>query len=309
MKLKIFTLLIMMLAQACNKSTCGPECQEAEEESVVSGAQTSTPPVITTTQAQTFPYCTTEGQGNCIVDGVRFKAVQPADIDPWDIRVGKTVAGVSGKLKVNCRNRIRSTVFNYDGDIAFIGNGSHTSGVTLDIWDTIDDYNNNVSGLPPDIALEWGSETDCAGVEISAGDDNVWKDVTTTTSGNTSNCAVDTARCTMQDKISGLWWSKLQSPSAQVTWSSAWTICINLSHNGKDDWRLPTQKELMSAYNSGIRSAASTNWISESLVNNSFWSGSTQAFSGSSAWSVNLAYGNAYGFYSKGSTYRVVCVR
>jgi hypothetical protein len=297
-KLKIFTLLIMMLVQACNKSTCGPECQEAEEESVVSGAQTSTPPVITTTQAQTFPYCTTEGQGNCIVDGVRFKAVQPADIDPWDIRVGKTVAGVSGKLKVNCRNRIRSTAFNYDGDIAFIGNGSHTSGVTLDIWDTIDDYNNNVSGLPPDIALEWGSETDCTGVEISAGDDNVWKDVTTTIAAESSSCTIDSGRCTMLDKITGLWVSKIQTPGTGLSWDAAWRKCLELSHNAKDDWRLPTQKELLAIYLHGARSVASSNWISATKMAENFWSGTTVSSDPAYAYDVGLARSSVRNIYT-----------
>lgn len=308
-KLIFLTLSLIILASACNKSTCGPECVEAEENPVVSGAQTSTPSVIATIPAQTIPYCTTEGQGNCIVDGVRFKAVQPADIDPWDIRVGKTIAGVSGKLKVNCRNHIRSTAFNYDGDVAFIGNGSHTTGVTLDIWDTIDDLNGNASGIPQEIPSDWTSDTACGGVESSPGDSNMWKDVTTTISGDPSTCSVDATRCTMQDKVSGLSWSKIQTPSSQVIWSSAWAICLNLSHNGSDDWRLPTQKELTGAYNNGIRSAASTNWISQSLMNNSFWSGSSNSSGGSGAWSVNLAYGHAYHFNGKITNYHVVCVR
>jgi hypothetical protein len=38
----------------------------------------------------------------------------------WDVRVGVTVNGVTGKLKVNCRNRVGSA-FNYDGAISGIG--------------------------------------------------------------------------------------------------------------------------------------------------------------------------------------------
>jgi hypothetical protein len=33
------------------------------------------------------------------------------DIDPWDLRVGVTAGGVTGKLKVNCRNRVKKSVF------------------------------------------------------------------------------------------------------------------------------------------------------------------------------------------------------
>jgi hypothetical protein len=90
--------LLMLLAAGCNKSTCGEECAEDEESPVVSGTQGYSPVTTTTTQTLTVPYCTTEGQSNCIVDGVNFKTIKPSNIDPWNIRVGKAVAGVSGKL-------------------------------------------------------------------------------------------------------------------------------------------------------------------------------------------------------------------
>jgi hypothetical protein len=234
-------------------------------------------------------------------------AATPVAPDPWDVRVGKNINGVQGKLKVNCRNRVRSTVFNYDGAIGSIPQSGVTSGTAIDIWDTIDDYNNNVSGLPPSVVTVWGNNTDCGGVEVTAGDDNVWKDVTTTAAGAASNCATDGARCTMQDKITGLWWSKLQTSAA---WNVAWSNCQSLNHNGQTGWRLPTQKELMEAYTHGIRSAARTDtaWMTEANMHNWFWSGSSVSYDTDYAWIVYLASGTT-GHYAKLNPGQVVCVR
>ncbi len=179
------------------------------------------------------------------------------------------------------------------------------SPTSVDIWDTIDDYNNNVSGLPPSVVTAWGNNTDCGGVETTAGDDNVWKDVTTTAAGAASNCATDGARCTMQDKITGLSWSKLQT---SAIWNVAWSNCQSLNYSGQTGWRLPTQKELMEAYTHGIRSAARTNWMTEANMNNGFWSGSSMSLGTTNAWYVNLANGST-SLNLKGTPNQVVCVR
>jgi hypothetical protein len=248
--------------------------------------------------------------------GITGNVTAGASPNAWDLRAGVTVGSVTGKLKVNCRNRVRSAVYNYDGAIGSIGTSGVSSGTAIDIWDTIDDYNNNVSGLPPSVVPGWENNA-CGGVDdpsLSTDDDNVWKDVTTTSGGATSNCATDAARCTMQDKITGLWWTKTQS---NVTWDAAWSNCQTLSYNGQTGWRLPTQKELMEAYGHGIRSAVSASWITQSGLNNWFWSGSSNSSSSSNAWGVNLSNGytlntsitcgvNAY--VSKSSTNWHVCV-
>jgi hypothetical protein len=295
----------------------------------------------------------------------------------WDVRVGTVVNGVTGKLKVNCRNQANPTVFDIDqGQAATITTGSPgsinitahglandtmvrinystaptglsnsttyyvvnaaantfnlsaTSGgaainmttaagvnVTVhkwqptpqvaDIWDTIDDYNSDTSGLPGTVISGW-TDNDCGGVEATAGDNNVWKDVTTTSGGAASNCATDGARCTMQDKITGLWWSKQQTNAA---WWQAVSGCQSLNHNGQTGWRLPTQKELMDAYNHGIRSAAATNWITEAaMADDYFWSASSVSASTAYAWSVYLADGYTYGTNKYGTSQVVVCVR
>jgi hypothetical protein len=227
--------------------------------------------------------------------------------EPWDVRVGKTVNGVAGKLKVNCRNRINSSVFNYDNPGTFaIGQSGVTSGSALDIWDTIDDFNASQNeGVPGGVVDSWNSSTDCYGVESVVGDDNVWKDVTTTNGTTASTCTATPANCTMQDKITGLSWSKSQQ---STDWNTAWSNCQSLNYNGQTGWRLPTQKELMEAYTHGIRSAARTNWMTEGDMGSWFWSGSSVSFYTNGAGIVNLADGYT-GNAAKADAGQVVCVR
>ncbi len=245
----------------------------------------------------------------------------------WDLRVGAVVNDVTGKLKVNCRNRVHTAVYNYDGALASIPTNGVTTGTDIDYWDTIDDYNNNVSGLPTSVVSGW-TNNDCGGVEATAGDNNVWKDVTTSNGVTTSRCDLTATNCTMQDKISGLWWSKQQSSSA---WNTALNTCgvtlntttytgnsPHVGYNGQNGWRLPTQKELYDAYNHGIRSAASdrwsnfanNNWVTETAFStNEFWSSSTYSVIVGSAWFVNLGKSAGSVTGNKTSAYAVLCVR
>ena len=311
--------------------------------------------------------------------------------DPWNVRVGATVNGVTGKLRTTCRNRANLNIFDIDaGQSATITTGSpgtiniaghglangttirfnysstptglstattyyvinaatdtfqvattlNGTGVNItaaganvtvhkfqatpasaDIWDTIDDYNNGNSGLPPTLINGWTTNTDCGGVEITSGDDNVWKDVTTTDGVTASDCSTTPANCTMKDKISGLSWTK---PQTAGVWWQAVTQCNGLTYNGQAGWRVPTQKELIEAYSHGVRSvpssypAAATNWIAEGSMNLYFASGTTNSYYTDTAFAVNLAYGYTGLFFvpnpgARGLKYslsvQVVCVK
>ena len=63
----------------------------------------------------------------------------------------------------------------------------------------------------------------------------------------------------MRDDVSGLTWSEgfpvalSASTNGTATWAQAVDRCDKLSFGGIADWRLPTQMELMQAYNHGIR--------------------------------------------------------
>ena len=110
----------------------------------------------------------------------------------------------------------------------------------------------------------------------------------------------------MKDKITGLWWSKIQCTFQN--WSVAINTCDALTFNGQTDWRLPTQKELMESYAHGVRSAASAYWMTEANMASPFWSGSSVSANTNLAWYVYLAGGDA-AYDGKTNTYQVVCVR
>ena len=225
----------------------------------------------------------------------------------WNVRAGTDRGdGQIGKLKVNCRNSINNTYYNYDGAVASIPATGVTTGTAMDIWDTIDDYYGQPAstGFPAAWAV---TSNYCGGVETDVDDDKAWKDVTTTNGTIASTCAETSDNCTMKDKISGLEWSKIQTDG---TWPQAINTCDALTHNGASDWRLPTQKELMGAYEHGAISAQSTNWITTAqMQGNYFWSSSTQSnLFTSYAWLVYLSLGLTYGG-GRTSPYQVACVR
>jgi hypothetical protein len=282
--------------------------------------------------------CSEDGQTDCVVSG-SFKAVDSTNLiaeniktgvtiggvngnlttpNPWDLRVGTTVNGVIGKLKVTCRNRVNTKIFNYDNPGTFaIGQTSVTSGTAIDIWDTVDDSPNNMfDEFPVSIVSAWGSNTDCGGVEMTGDDSNVWKDITTTDGTAGSTCVATPSNCTIKNKITGLLWSKLMNGA---TWDVAWNSCRILNHNGLSGWRLPTQKELMEAYIHGMGPAAVTiGWASKALVKNLIVQSGTNSSAPDASynynhWSVHLGNGYInYSFWTKsGSPGQLpfVCVR
>ena len=301
--------------------------------------------------------------------------------NPWDLRAGVTVGGVTGKLKVNCRNAATLATFDIDAGLSVdsvVGgvfnitahgladgtavrlnystaptgldnstsyyvveastdsfrlsatlNGTPIdvatagSNVTVhrwqampavfDIWDTIDDYN----GLPASTGFPstWSVANNyCGGVEVTAGDDNVWKDVTTSDGTTASTCTETSANCTMQDKISGLKWSNSYRNSGdQFTkdWGSAVRYCNESTYNGqpKGSWRLPTQKELLNAFEHGIVSTARDNyWMTLANMRNSFWSASSNSVNPVTAFTVDLSTANTAAQF-KNDPVNVICVQ
>jgi hypothetical protein len=199
------------------------------------------------------------------------------------------------------------------GTIDILAEGSDVyvyalGGGVTDIWDSIDDYLGAAQSTPS--YTGWSSNNLCDGIEATADDDKVWKDVTTAGTGGAS-CANSPAgspeRCSLRDKITGLEWSK---PDGSLrNWGQAVMYCDGLTYNGQSDWRLPTQKELMAIYNHGIVSTVvHTNWLSLGDLQSYYWSSSSNAGNTYYAWYVNLAFGHTFNglrFYA----YRVICVR
>ena len=178
---------------------------------------------------------------------------------------------------------------------------------TLDVWDTVDDWNNNTS-MPttiPTTLASWTSNKVCYGTTTSLSASQIWLDVTTTGDGTTSStCATSSANCSYRDKVTDLEFSK--SSGTTLTWPEAVLHCNSLTHNGKSGWRLPTQKELQQAYIHGIRSAAGANF--STTLSTVHWSSTTDASDYSKAWYVVPATGKTVNDPKK-SGYTALCVR
>lgn len=120
--------------------------------------------------------------------------------------------------------------------------------------------------------------------------------------------------CRYRDKITNLEWSEVDGTTR--AWGAAVKYCEDLVLDGQSDWRLPTQKELMGAYEHGIRSAANSSWISDAnmsgntLSGDHFWTSTISSSYGYYLWSGFLGFG---GTYYWGNTvdrpWKVVCVR
>ncbi len=208
--------------------------------------------------------------------GTMLPAIAP---DPWDVRVGTVVNGVTGQLQVNCRN--------------FVGSYNNTTSPAVsgtDIWDNIDDYNN---GNAYPTTNPWGS------AQYACNKTNTWQDVTADGSCNSSG-----DECMFKDKISGLIWSEEQT---STTWTSAVTYCDNLTFGGYSDWRLPTQKEFQAASVHGFYSLKGT-YFSTSMNGNT-WTGSTMSDNTGQGWYIQIHYGGFVESQTKSTSARVFCVR
>ena len=256
--------------------------------------------------------CTYSTQVSCQADAACKWSASACSIDPWNIRIGKTVAGTAGALKVNCRNAINSAQFN--SDLIPPGNLYTTAGSALDWWDTVD----NVSALPTQLPLGWTSATYC--------DHTDWTDVTP--DGACDSAADD---CMMKDKISGLYWSESYpvTGAAPATtgqdWSSAVQQCDNLIYGGYSDWRMPTQNEGYEAYTHSIKDVAyrgagtirplgsteSNNDYFFRVNVNSFWSATSRGWGTSdAAWLLNFDNGYEVDSPSKATgALMTICIR
>ncbi len=244
--------------------------------------------------------CAYSSEASCIADSGCQWANGACSIDPWNIRIGSSIAGISGSLKTNCRNRVNGALFN--GGAA-----------ALEPWDTIDDINAN-GAFPASLVASWTSNTDC--------DQSVWKDLT---ADGACNAATDD--CLIKDRISGLTWSESypvsgSAPSSTIiSWSGAYTSCDNLVFGSYSDWRLPTQKEWMEAYSHGLRAigyngsgvprATGTLDNNDAFIQNTddyYWTASTYSYNTGTAWKQHLGHGSTVND-TKAGGFLYMCVR
>lgn len=228
--------------------------------------------------------CTSDGQTGCVTTS-QYKSADTNAYTTWDIRKGKTVGGKAG-------------------DIAFYKNMKGTYDNTTspaisgtDVWDTVDDYNNN-GAFPTTAPSGWDQATGANWIMDPANDVGG--------GGGTAsdNLCSGSEACVFKDQITGLMWAK--DDGTTRTWQNSITYCDGLSYGGYTDWRLPTQKELMQAYTDGIWSQKATNKLS--LTTSYYWASSTRSDGTSSAWFVDLTNGYTY-TNNKPTSNSVACLR
>ena len=220
-----------------------------------------------------YSNCTIDGQEGCVTEGP-FKAADTSTITEWDIRIDKTVGGIKGMLAFY-KNAIQSGLDPNTQSPAVEGR---------DVWDTVEDYNpveeNYITPVVP--------QSDSGRWNVASGSN--W-------TGIASNA--------FKDEFTGLIWGPTGSDKK---WQEAIEYCSNSSASNRDDWRLPTQKELLQAYINGIAYK-----VSElSLVVGQYWSATSYGplpSAGGFAYNVGLLQGIAsFQPGAKGVLRHVICV-
>ena len=234
------------------------------------------------------PSCSSDGETSCVTTS-RYKAMDTdaSVISTWDIRKGKTAGGIAGEITFY-KNMADTSLFNRT-----TGTGALAG---LDIFDTIDDYNNN-STFPTQNPGGWDQATGANWLRDSASDNG---DGGGTVGDGICNGTED---CVQQDRITGLVWA--QADATTRTWETAITYCDGLNYGTYTNWRLPTQKELMQAYTDGVWSQKDATKLN--LAASYFWSSTTQSLGTTTAWATYLYNGITYN-YSKTSNWSVLCV-
>ncbi|MDA9951753.1 DUF1566 domain-containing protein [Oligoflexaceae bacterium] len=219
-----------------------------------------------------------------------------ADLDPWDVRHGVEIGSTIGKLKFNCRN----TVGNYDGS-AYEG-GSLTAHMVTDR-----NYDGSGNGDFPS-TNPWNDDAYFCGYNDPV--DPSWERVITAPATTGSGSI-------FLDKISKLMWTrgavvtgKDWNEAAGGVGNGAAEYCDGSTHGGYSEWRLPTQKELIGAYQHGIRDLDSDFTPTDNLENldTGFWSSTTVSSVRSKAFVVVLSSGVVTDFVSKTSSSQVLCI-
>jgi hypothetical protein len=131
------------------------------------------------------------------------------------------------------------------------------------------------------------------------------------------NAYADNLDGTVSDLVTHLMWQQ-RVPSTggaandgNVTWTEASAYCASLSAAGHDDWRLPSQIELVSLLdysNLGPGQAPIDNQLFPETPASAFWSSTKHAGSETDAWTVYMDVGFTYA-YDMSSLGRVRCVR
>lgn len=264
--------------------------------------------------------CSSDAQTGCVTTAA-LPAADTINFDPYNLRFGITVGGVTGKLK-RCRNVGRNAIYNNAGLPGTGASNAAGSADPMDWWDATDDFGNGTLATNTITFPDSGSSTSefyCDGSQIS----DVTSKTTSLVPGATLNCSG--AGCT--DAVA--WTKILYEPYTKLfltnvllaaaacggagectDWSEAVSGCYNLnSGDGTGKWRLPTQKEMMALASGGIYHADAT-FFGSQIGTNAYWTATTQSSAVASAWYTTF-HAEDHGIIGKNNSVfaGVFCVR
>jgi hypothetical protein len=227
----------------------------------------------------------------------------PAPLVSGTIYYAIVMTSTTIQLALSLSDALSSTPSNLTSQ----GVGFHTiesaKNGTADIWDTIDDENNNLASSPSN--SPWDSTYVCGSDNFV----NVSNTASHLTPSNTTPAGATAAFSQIwEDTLTGLYFTNiLYVGSGSVTWAGAMSMCKGLnSGDGTAMWRLGTQKELMQLYIDGVSRliVAGGTWAGQYM-----WSSSAVSNSTFKAWMPNLAWGDQGNFNRFATFNGVFCVR
>lgn len=235
------------------------------------------------------PTCSADGSVDCVVSGSStLRAANVSGISGWDLRAGKTIGGISGDL-VFYRNMVNTNLFD-----RISGSGSLPG---VDIYDTIDDFNNNnLAGSIIPTTNPWLPP-------IMVPGPNWQRDKLSDDNAN-SLCESNEA-CVEKDLTTDLLWAKDDGNTTR-SWDQAITFCAELNYGGyQGGWRLPTHKEMMQAYINGI-------WANKTPLNLTkgyYWSATTISDNTSLTRIVDIGDGFTDAYNKSWNGNHILCVK
>lgn len=126
---------------------------------------------------------------------------------------------------------------------------------------------------------------------------------------NPMGYAFDAAGGIATDQVTSLMWQRAVSSGQQYTWRDALSYCASLTLGGHDDWRLPTEIELVSLVDDSIATPPAIDAAAfPDTPAGYYWSSIPAAGSLDNAWLVDFDTGSAYAAAVDAPEY-VRCVR
>jgi hypothetical protein len=119
---------------------------------------------------------------------------------------------------------------------------------------------------------------------------------------------------TIIDNNTGLTWQKDGRPkcrdnSIRCSWNDAKTYCSKLSLEGRNDWRLPSFRELMSIVDYGKKHPSiNSNYFPNVATDTGYWSSTSYDVAAYKVWYVDFDFGNMFSKVINNKMY-VRCVR